>query len=425
MNYIPFIKQNAVLITFGILMTSFSSFGQTFLLAMYVPFLMEDFDLSNGEISTFYAIATIGSAMILPYFGKFIDTIDLRQYTLIATVLFILALGFTGFITVWWLLPIAFFGLRFAGQGLFTHISITSMSRYFDEGRGKAISLATLGHPIGQAILPLLVLGMISWVGWRESLWLNATAIGLIVPIFLYFLIKDRHLVIPETNQITKVKTDTKIDRVRQRDILKSKSFWLLAPNMFFLSFTITGLFFYQFAITDFKGWNLEWMAGGLTAYAIASSISILVAGPLIDKYSARRFFPFYLIPFFVAVVCIWLMQSPWVVFPYMILMGISGGFGGATVAALQVEFFGATYIGTVRSMFTSLMVLSSAFGPALYGYLLDFGMDFNFIFIITLLMLLAVIIQSFRAISPFAFKRFKYKVKKKFGKNKKPNLGY
>jgi hypothetical protein len=35
----------------------------------------------------------------------------------------------------------------------------------------------------------------------------------------------------------------------------------------------------------------------------------------------------------------------------YMVLMGASAGFGNAIVAALQVEFFGTSYIGTVRSL--------------------------------------------------------------------------
>lgn len=78
---------------------------------------------------------------------------------------------------------------------------------------------------------------------------------------------------------------------ISQWEIMKSKSFWILAPNLFVLAFIVTGLFFYQFAIADYKGWSLEWMAVGLTFYAIAGSIAILFSGPLIDKYSARTFF--------------------------------------------------------------------------------------------------------------------------------------
>src|SRR5690606_25064953 len=146
--------------------------------------------------------------------------------------------------------------------------------------------------------------------------------------------------------------------------LIKSRNFWLLAPSLFILSFAITTLFFYQFAIADFKGWNAEWIAAGLTAFAITGSIATLAAGPLIDKYTAKKFFPFYLIPFLFGLMCIWLLQTPIIIMVYMILMGVSAGFGNAVVSALQVEFFGTAYIGTVRSLFASIMVLSSALGP-------------------------------------------------------------
>src|SRR5690606_3278458 len=154
-----------------------------------------------------------------------------------------------------------------------------------------------------------------------------------------YLWIKDKHLINKEYKNTKS--PDTKISppvKVRQRDLLKSRKFWLLAPNLGILSFAITTLFFYQLAIADYKGWDIEWMAAGLTAFAIAGSFATLMAGPLIDKYSAKKFFPFYLFPFLLALVFIWKFDSPYIIMVYMILMGISTGFGNAIVAALQVE---------------------------------------------------------------------------------------
>ena len=180
------------------------------------------------------------------------------------------------------------------------------------------------------------------------------------------------------------------------------------------LSFTVTGLFFYQFAIAEFKGWTLEWMAVGLTFYAIAGSMAILFAGPLIDKYTARKFFPFYLIPFLFAILFIWLFGDQLVIFPYMIMMGASAGFGNAIMSALQVELFGATFIGKVRSIFASIMVLSSAVGPAVYGVVVDAGYSFDVIFIGSSVLMVFVIIQSFRIIPDYTYAKMKYKFKKR-----------
>ncbi len=411
------------MVVFGIIMTALSSFGQTFLLALYVPFLMDEFTLSNGLISTFYGVATIVSAAMLPKVGKLIDTIPLKTFTLGTTGLFILALFFLSIAQAWWYIPLAFFGLRLAGQGLYSHIAITSMSRYFDVNRGKAISLASLGHPLGQAILPALILVLIGVVGWRESLWLNAALVSTVVILFTLFVLKPEHLK-PETDELSQGDdTENIAIKVRQRDIMKSKAFWLLVPNIFFIPFAITGLFFYQFAIVDFKGWDHGIIAGGLTAFALASAFSILTAGPLIDKYRARAFFPFYLIPYFIALMVIWLVPNVWAMYVYMVFMGLSVGFGSATVAALQVEFFGQKYIGTVRSLFTSIMVLSSAVGPTLFGIILDAGWGFETVFPVTLVMLALIIFQSMRSIPKYSRAKWKFKLKRigKYKGLKKP----
>jgi len=55
------------------------------------------------------------------------------------------------------LLPVALLGIRFAGQGLMSHISQTVMGRYFEDDRGKALSLAALGYPVGEMIFPIII----------------------------------------------------------------------------------------------------------------------------------------------------------------------------------------------------------------------------------------------------------------------------
>ncbi|MCL6260493.1 MFS transporter [Aquiflexum sp. TKW24L] len=422
MNYLQFARKNRVMVIFGIIMTALSSFGQTFLLALYVPFLMVEFNLSNGLLSAFYGLATIGAAMALPKLGKLIDTVPIQKFTMATTVTFVISLLFFSFSQAWWYIPIAFFGLRLAGQGLYNHISITSMSRYFDVNRGKAISLASLGHPLGQAILPAIILVVIAKVGWRESLWLNAAIVSIVVTVVTLWVLKPSHLVSESGEMADTVYAEKKVDRVRQRDIMKSKAFWLLAPNIFFIPYAVTGLFFYQFAIIEFKGWNIGLAAAGLTSYAIASFFSILLSGPLIDRFKAKTFFPFYLFPLFVALFVIWLVPNVWGIFVYNILMGLSVGFGSATVASLQVEFFGQTYIGTVRSLFTSIMVLSSAIGPALFGIFLDVGWGFQTIFPVTIGILVVIMVQSFRAVPKYSRAKWKFRYKKVTGqKNKIP----
>jgi MFS family permease len=257
-----------------------------------------------------------------------------------------------------------------------------------------------------------MVVGLINYFGWRQSLLINALIVLTLVPLYLYFFIDEKKLVVYEESGDASVSGQKK--EISQWGIMKTKSFWILAPNLFVLAFVVTGLFFYQFAIAEFKGWTLEWMAVGLTFYAIAGSIAILFSGPLIDKYSARKFFPYYLIPFLVAIIFIWQIDDPLVIFPYMILMGASAGIGNSIMSALQVELFGAGYIGKVRSIFASIMVLSSAIGPAIYGVIVDADYSFEVVFILSAVLMAAAILLSFRIVPNFTYAKMKYKFKKR-----------
>lgn len=402
------------MVIFGIMMTTLSSFGQTYLLALYIPFLISDFSFSNSSVSSMYGIATIASAAILPKAGKLIDTVSIKFYTIATTLIFSASLMLFSLATVWWVIPIAFLGLRLAGQGLYTHISITVMSRYFETNRGKAISLASLGHPLGQAVFPILILILIGVVGWRESLWINAGLVTVIVIVFTLVFLKEKHLQ-PEDILIEpeEANSDQPAIKIRQRDIVRSKEFWLLAPNVFFIPFAATGLFFYQLSIADFKGWSEGLVAAGLTSFALAGAISILSAGPLIDRYRAMTFFPFYLIPFLLAILGIWLIPKTWSMFVYMIFMGISVGFGSAILASLQVEFFGKKSIGAVRSIFTSMTVLSSAVGPAIFALILDSGLGWDVVFPVNIVILVPIIIQSFRAMPRYTLAKWKFNYKR------------
>ncbi len=56
--------------------------------------------------------------------------------------------GFTSML----LLGLTLYLLRLFGQGMMTHTSMTAMGRWYAGHRGRAVSLATLGHQAGEAL---------------------------------------------------------------------------------------------------------------------------------------------------------------------------------------------------------------------------------------------------------------------------------
>jgi MFS family permease len=66
-------------------------------------------------------------------------------------------------------------------------------------------------------------------------------------------------------------------------------------------------------------------------------------------------------------------------------LFGATFGMAGTVKSALWTEMFGIGMIGTVRSLFSSIMVVSTAASPFLMGLWLDNGVTMPSIFLIAL----------------------------------------
>src|SRR6056297_1863739 len=120
--YLLFLRSYPRHVGFGFVLTLFSSLGQTFLISLYVPHILAEMGISNSLFGSLYAIATVSSSLLLMTFGGRIDHSPLNHYvykTILGLGLASLALGLVQHIL---LLPIALLGIRFAGQGLMSHI---------------------------------------------------------------------------------------------------------------------------------------------------------------------------------------------------------------------------------------------------------------------------------------------------------------
>lgn len=183
-----YLKKNKHLIGFGFILTFLSSFGQTFVISLYPPKIQSAFSLSDGDFSSIYAAATLSSAFTITWVGSFIDKVRLTRFTvlvMVGLISFLLLLSVTYYLP---LLFLALYGMRLFGQGLMSHTSITSMARFFDRDRGKAISFAALGHSLGEAILPIILVGCMIAVGWRWTLFASACFVALLLPYVIYLL---------------------------------------------------------------------------------------------------------------------------------------------------------------------------------------------------------------------------------------------
>ena len=68
-----FIRHNARWLVGGFMLTYFSGVGQTYFISASVAEWQAAFDLSHGEFGRLYMLATLASAVCLPFVGKLLE----------------------------------------------------------------------------------------------------------------------------------------------------------------------------------------------------------------------------------------------------------------------------------------------------------------------------------------------------------------
>jgi MFS family permease len=399
MRHTRLLRDSLPLLAFGLLLTFFSSFGQTFLLSLYVPDIEALLGISNTVFGSLYAVATLSSAFTLPWLGGRFDRMPIRAYTLMVLVGLMAALLLLSSARHLIVVVIAFYGLRLFGQGLMSHTAVSAMARYFEGNRGKAIGIATLGHPIGEATLPLLVTLLIGGFGWRSTLQFSALSIAVVVlPATLLFLRRAR-------SRLEKFEAANDTDAttaVHQSiwQLMAERRFWIITPLVFMTGYTNTALFFFQLKLGDARGWSPEWVAGSLSAFALASALGMAGAGPLVDRLSGRQLFPGYMIPYVAGLLILVFFHQP-VAYPVaLLLMGLANGSGSTVKNAMLAEIYGIQIIGKVRSVFTTVMVISTALGPISFGILLDAEFSYGWIFSLVAGVIVLTIFNGWRRLA-------------------------
>jgi MFS family permease len=382
MILIRFFLDNKRILLFGILLTFFSGFGQTFLLSLYIPHIVKEFNISQSLFSTIYAGATMCSGLMIVFTGKYIDRKTLTTFSVFVVTGFLVAHIIAGLSMNLVMIFVAVFMLRFFGQGLLSHTSMTAMGRFFDQARGKALSIAQLGYPLAEAIFPITVVSLIMAFGWRESFLISSAVIAIILLPGVWLLLKNF-----DRSKIREPLSASPIIRKHrapiekswsQKEILRDRNFYTFAPTVFIVGFTLTALFFFQTHIATAKGWTFEWMALSISAYAVASFSFSIITGMLIDRFSARTIFPFLLLPLVSGLIILNIFQHPFAAMAFWFLTGITAGANSTTGNALYAETYGVNNLGSIRSMFTFVMISSTAAGPVIYSLVLENGFHYS-----------------------------------------------
>ena len=360
-------------IIFGFIFTFFSSFGQSFFLGLFNSNIRDALSISHGQFGSIYASATLLSSFILIWLGKKIDEINIFKFASLVTILLSFSCFFFSKISSIAFLFFAIFLMRFSGQGMMSHTATTTVSRYFTKSRGKALSTIWFGLSSAEFILPVFTIHLLTFLDWRNIWIIISIVVILLLPLASFILLKKLNFESRETT-IEQEKNKENIKNWTRTEVIKDYRFYILGANMLAMPWITTGIFVYQSFILSSKNWGPFVIAKSFMAYSTLSVITLFISGFLIDKFTSRKILIYMNIPLLLSTIVIILFDHPNVSFLFLGLIGISNGFANVLGSSTWAEIYGVRYIGSIKALTTALMVFSTAFGTALFGFLIDKG---------------------------------------------------
>jgi predicted MFS family arabinose efflux permease len=361
---------NKKVIIFGFIFTFFSSFGQSFFLGLFNAPIRNELGITHGQFGSIYASATICSSLLLIWVGKKIDEYRILNYSFFVIVLLFFSSLFFSFINSIYFLAIGIFLMRLSGQGLMSHASTTTISRFFEKSRGKALSTIWFGLSTAEFILPVLMTYFFLIYSWR-TVWQGiAILIILFLPLVILNTINSINLDSREADINPKKKT--KIKSWRRRDVIKDYRFYIVSLNMLAMPWLATGIFVYQSFISESKMWAVYTIPKAFMIYSITSIVTLFMSGFLVDKFTGRKLILYMNLPLLLAMFILFKFSHEMSAYVFLGLIGISNGLANILGSSTWAEIYGVKHIGSIKALTTAFMVFSTAFGTAVFGLLID-----------------------------------------------------
>lgn len=370
-----FIKSNRRWIFGGLLLTLFSSFGQTFFISQFSGEIRSTFNLTDGQFGYIYMAGTLASAATLVFLGKVVDRFAVSQVAFAVVVCLALASLAMGSVSSLFGLFFVIYALRLFGQGMMTHTAQTAMGRWFSAERGRAIALTSMGHQIGEAILPTTVLFLVTTVGWRST-WRIAAGVLLLVALpAIVSLMRVRRKPVIDSKGSAKL---VQVPDWTRPQVIRDVVFWVLCLGILAPAFIGTAVFFHQVHIIEMKGWSRNTFATSFLMLSVTTIAFTLAGGWLVDRYSSKFLLPTFLLPMMIGCLVLSLGCQAWTIFAFMFLLGWSYGFSSAVFGTIWPETYGVKHLGAIRAIAVAAMVFASALGPGVTGWAIDRGVGFD-----------------------------------------------
>ena len=372
----------------------FFNAGARFSIGVVFKPMIAEFGWSRSAISLAVFINMAVFALSLTVVGKFYDRYGPKWVILISTFFAsagciflsqIYSLG--GFLIVYGII------LAIGLGGTSATLVAALASKWFQRGRGLAISLALSGNCLGQFILIPLFNSLILDFNWRLLFFgLGVIMLGVNTLLSLFVLKNDP--ILPEC-RIERVKIAPSSQDLTLPQAMKTSSFWLFLVTMFICG---SGDFLISTHLIPFvtdhhiPSSTASHMFGWFGLFSLAG---ILVTGPVSDRVGNK--IPIALTFVLRALLFFLILQSQSVesLYIFALLFGFTFLVTAPLTTTLVARLYGLNHVGLISGFITTIHHLAGGFWAYLGGWIFDRTGSYRVAFFISLILAVVAVFST------------------------------
>ena len=359
--------------------------------SLLFPPILDEFGWTRSETAATFSIGFLASTLITPLLGGAMDRLGPRWVVPFGAAIVSVGLVLATFTTQPWHLFITLGLLVVGGTVIFSYIGHSMfLPLWFVRRRGLAVGIAFSGVGVGSILLFPWFQHIIDTAGWRQSCWVMAALMMLVV--FPLNLLLQRHR--PEDLGLrpdgddpagNPAEGDGGMGRASEkpsrevnwtlRQALGSPAFWWIAVGYF------CGLvIWYMVQVHQTKylldlGIGTEVAAYALGLVGLTGSIGLIGLGYISDRLGRELAWTVASLGFagcYAVLLVMGLYPSPWLMYLMVVLQGLLGYGLASAFAVIPSEIFQGRSVAKIFGVLSIAASLGAAFGPWLGGALRD-----------------------------------------------------
>lgn len=381
--------------------------GQSFMFTVFINPIIEDTGYTRTTLSSVYAAGTVVSALAVMLVSRLCDSYGPRL--MLITIGLVLGASCMAMSAASGVIAmgIALALLRGLGQGAMPVNGSLLVSQWFVLHRGRAMALIGLGTAATIAVMPNLGQALIQLLSWRGAYFVLGLLVWAIVLPLAIFVVRDRPEDIglyPDGSQELSEDEERRARSAKRRlhrKVLTSLDFWALAFPLSIPPLVDTALIFHQVELFQRQGLTAEIAARAFIPFAVASAITGLLAGFIVEKTGPTPLFVFNMGVFIVAVLVLQIVHTPFLAGIYAVVLGCGMGMQQIGSRYTWPYYYGRQGLGRVQGSAMMIMISATALGPVLFSSVAE-GIGYQVVFLGMLILLaLAAILRLVYRIQP------------------------